>query len=115
MSLVLDLLSWICLLGGAFFCITAGLGLLRMPDFYSRSHAGGVMDSLGLGLMVLGMLLQVEHWLVAAKLLMIFIFVFATGPASIHALAHAALLSGHEPLLSDEPQSQTKEGASSIS
>lgn len=99
MSMVLDLLSWLLILGGSFFCLTAGLGLLRLPDFFCRTHAGGVMDSLGMGLLFAGMALQAPDYIVVIKLVFIYIFVLLTGPAAIHALARAAVHSGEIPLL----------------
>ena len=41
-SLLLDILSWFCLLAGGLFCVIGALGLLRMPHFYTRAHAAGV-------------------------------------------------------------------------
>ena len=70
MSLLLDVLSWACMLAGSFFCVLGAVGLLRMPDFYTRVHAASVVDTLGAGLMLLGMLLQAGATLVGAKLLM---------------------------------------------
>jgi len=98
-SALLDLLSWLLLLAGGFFCITGGLGLLRLPDFYSRSHGGGVLDSLGALLTLAGLALQANHYMVVVKLAMIYMFLFVTGPAAIHALARAALLAGLKPQL----------------
>jgi multicomponent Na+:H+ antiporter subunit G len=99
MTLLLELLSWACLLGGGFFCITGGLGLLRLPDFYSRSHGGGVLDSLGVALILLGLAFQAPNYLVAIKLALIFVFLLLTGPTAIHALARAALFAGLKPHL----------------
>ena len=50
MSLWIDALSWICLVAGGFFCIVGALGLVRMPDFYTRMHAASVIETLGAGL-----------------------------------------------------------------
>jgi len=103
MSLLLEILSWIFIVSGSFFCVTAGLGLLRLPDFFSRTHAGGVMDSLGVGLLFVAMALQAPGYLVIIKLVFIYIFVLLTGPAAIHALTRAAVHSGEIPLLPNEP------------
>lgn len=102
MSAALDLASWICLLAGGFFCIAGGLGLLRMPEFYTRMHAASVNDTLGAGLVLLGLLLQAGWTLVAAKLVIIGLLIFFTSPAATHALARAALGCGVEPLLHRE-------------
>ncbi|OOZ39515.1 sodium:proton antiporter [Solemya pervernicosa gill symbiont] len=102
MSAVIDLASWICLLGGGFLCITGGVGLLRFPDFFSRVHAVGVTETLAAPLLLLGVMLQMGFTLDAAKLLMVLVFVLATNPTASHAMAKAALHGGHKPQLADD-------------
>ena len=63
--------SWIALLAGTFFCVVGGVGLLRMPDFWARTHAAGLTDTLGAGLILLGLMIQGGATLVTLKLLMI--------------------------------------------
>lgn len=113
MSLLLDILSWIFILAGSFFCVTAGLGLLRLPDFFCRTHAGGIMDSLGMGLLFVGMGLQAPDYLVVVKLFFIYVFVLLTGPAAIHALTRAAVHSGELKLLPDDASAGNDGGESS--
>ena len=105
MSLGVDVLSWFCLLAGGAFCAIGGLGLVRMPDFYTRMHAASVTDTLGAGLMLLGMMLQAGASLVTVKLVMIGLLIFFASPTATHALAKAARARGLEPLLSsgEEP------------
>ncbi|MEO6363544.1 MAG: monovalent cation/H(+) antiporter subunit G [Caldimonas sp.] len=107
MNLWVDALSWACLVAGGFFCIVGALGMLRMPDFYTRMHAASVVDTLGAALVLLGLVLQAGATLVSAKLGMIGLLLFFTSPTAAHALARAALARGLEPVLA--PQ----EGASS--
>jgi multicomponent Na+:H+ antiporter subunit G len=99
MSGALDLASWILLVAGGLACVVGGIGMLRMPDFYTRVHAASVHDTLGAGLVLLGLLLQAGWTLVAAKLVVIGLLIFFTSPAATHALAKAALGRGVEPLL----------------
>jgi multicomponent Na+:H+ antiporter subunit G len=99
MSLVLDLASWMLLVAGSLFCVVGALGLIRMPDFYTRVHAASVTDTLGAGLILLGLMLQAGLTLVSAKLAIIGLLVFFTSPAASHALVRAALGRGLEPLL----------------
>lgn len=94
MSILLDVISWVLLLLGGFFCITAGLGLLRMPDFFTRAHAASILDSMGAGLILLGLALQAPNYLVALKLLFIFFFLLITSLAAIHALALTVNVAG---------------------
>lgn len=99
MSLVIDALSWACLVAGGLFCAVGALGLLRMPDFYTRMHAASVTDTLGAGLILLGLILQAGVTLVAAKLVMIGLLLFFTGPVAAHALSKAAMMRGLAPKL----------------
>ncbi len=101
MSAIADIASWVCLVAGGFFCLVGGIGLLRMPDFYTRMHAASVTETLGAGLILLGLLIQAGITLVGAKLLMIGLLIFFTSPAASHALAKAALSRGLQPLLAN--------------
>ena len=58
MQLLVDSLSWVCLVGGGVFLIAGAIGILRFPDFYSRLHALGVCDTMGAGLMLLGLIFR---------------------------------------------------------
>ena len=102
MSTWLDAMSWLCLVLGGTFCVIGAVGLIRMPDFYTRMHAASVIDTLGAGLILLGLLLQAGLTLVAAKLLMIALLIFFASPTATHALARAAMLRGLQPSLADE-------------
>jgi len=97
--MIVDVLSWICLLLGCAACIIGGLGLLRLPDFYSRMHGGGITDTLGAGLVLLGLMFQAGLTMVTVKLAMILVVLLITSPTSTHAVGKAALISG---LKSDE-------------
>ena len=97
MSILLDLASWLLLVAGGLACAIAGLGMLRMPDFYTRIHAASVSDAVGAGLILAGLLLQAGSVLVALKLLVVGLLIFFTSPAAAHALARAALHRGLEP------------------
>lgn len=108
MSLLVDLLSGLCLLLGAGFCLVGAIGLLRMPDFYTRMHAASVTETLGAGFILLGLLLQAGFTLVAAKLLMVGLLIFFASPTASHALARAALLSGVKPRLANQEDASSK-------
>lgn len=113
-ALIADILSWVCIAGGSLALLTGGIGVLRLPDFYTRMHAAGITDTMGAGLFILGMILQSGDWLVAVKLLLILVFLFFTSPTSTFALAHAALTSGVKPHLAetgDEEAPQTEESS----
>lgn len=99
MSAVLDALSAACLLAGAFFCVVGAIGLVRMPDLYTRMHAASVTETLGAYLLLAGFMLQSGWTLVSAKLAIIGLLVFFASPAATHALALAAWTRGVAPLL----------------
>ncbi len=89
MSVIADLISGACLLAGAFFAVLGGIGLIRMPDCYTRMHAASVTETLGTGLLLFGLLLRTDFGLVAAKIVMLGLIVFFTSPTASHALARA--------------------------
>lgn len=99
MSTVIDIASWVLLAAGGFFSVVGALGLVRMPDFFTRMHAASVTDTLGAGLVLLGLMLQAGWTLVMVKLVFIGLLIFFTSPASTHALARAAIARGLKPLL----------------
>lgn len=108
MKLLIDLLSWASIVVGGIFCIVGAVGMLRMPDFYTRVHAASLVDTLGAGFILFGLLLQAGFTLVAVKLLMLGLLIFFASPTATHALARAALLRGLRPLLADEEEPTSK-------
>ena len=109
MSLLLDILSWLLILSGAFFALTAAVGLIRLPEFFSRTHSAGILDTLGAGLMLLGFGLQSGFSLVTVKLALVLGFILFTGPTAAHALARSALHSGVRPRASDQGRGEPSE------
>jgi multicomponent Na+:H+ antiporter subunit G len=99
MELVLDLISWGFILSGSFFLIVSGVGILRMPDVFTRLHAAGIADTMGADLILTGLLFQSGFSLVSAKIILILVFLFLTSPVSTHAVARAALQGGVKPIL----------------
>ena len=94
MSGLLDGVSWIALLAGALFCIVSAVGVLRMPDMFTRAHAAGITDTMGAAFILVGLMFQAGPGLVSLKLLTILIFLFVTSPAATHALVKAAYSRG---------------------
>ena len=105
MSTLVDIASWACLLAGGSFCIIGSIGLNRMPDFFPRMHAASVTDTLGAGLLLLGLILQAGWTLVMVKLVFIGLMIFFASPTATHALAKAALARGLRPQLHEEDSS----------
>jgi multicomponent Na+:H+ antiporter subunit G len=97
MALLADLVSWICLLAGSAMALIGALGLLRLPDVFARMHGAGIIDTLGLGLILVGLMFQAGFSLITVKLILIFVFVLYTSPTTTHALAQACLYGGVRP------------------
>lgn len=96
---VRNVLTVISLAGGLFFVLAGAVGVIRLPDFYTRLHAAGMTDTLGAELILFGLILQADGWQVIAKLLLVAFFLFVTSPTATHAVAHAAYKAGEKPLL----------------
>lgn len=96
--MILDLLSWACLIGGGLLSLTGGIGIHRLPDFYSRLHAAGITDTLCAALILLGLAFQAGLALATVKLFLVFIFLFFTSPTAAHSLAKAAMHGGLVPV-----------------
>jgi multicomponent Na+:H+ antiporter subunit G len=111
-DLVADILTWILLIAGSLLLLITGLGLLRLPDLYTRIHAGGMADTLATFLIFVGLALQSGFTLITVKLLLVIVFVFFTSPTASYALAHGSFVAGLKPKLDgfgpDEETDDTK-------
>jgi multicomponent Na+:H+ antiporter subunit G len=87
---MIDVLSSLLILAGLFFYLAGSIGLLRLPDLYSRLHALTKADNLGLGLLIAGLALQAQDVLIAFKLLLIWLAVLAASATSAHLIARQA-------------------------
>jgi multicomponent Na+:H+ antiporter subunit G len=103
MSLAVEIASWALILAGSFFTLVGALGLVRMPDIFTRMHAASVTDTAGAGLLMFGMMLQAGFGLTTLKLLILLGLFLFTGPVVTHALAQTCLHEKIEPLLAEEP------------
>lgn len=82
---------------GAFFYLVGAIGIYRMPDVFTRMHAASVSETLGVGLLLIGMMFLAGLTLVTLKLAIILGIIFFTSPMATHALAQAALHEGIKP------------------
>lgn len=94
MSQVLEILSWVTMLSGSAVLLITGLGVLTLPDYYSRGHAVAITDTLGAALILAGLVTQAGLSLISAKLVLIMVFLVITGPVASHTLAKTAHLHG---------------------
>lgn len=90
MTALLDLFSIAAIAGGGFFYLAGTLGLLRFPDAYTRLHALTKADNLGLALVVLGLLPQMDGLLAAAKLVLVWLLVLVSSAAVSQLIARSA-------------------------
>jgi len=90
-------LAALLLISGASFALIGGIGLVRLPDLFSRMHGSGITDTLGAGLILSGLSLLAGWSLITVKLIGVFFFLLVTSPTSTHALARAALAEGVRP------------------
>ena len=88
---MIDLLSSILIVAGLFFYLAGSIGLLRLPDIYSRLHALTKADNLGLGLLIFGIAIHAQDLLTALKLLLIWLALLAASTASAQMIARHAL------------------------
>ncbi|MEA2078344.1 MAG: monovalent cation/H(+) antiporter subunit G [Pseudomonadota bacterium] len=98
-----------CLLAGAFFAISGGVGILRFPDFFTRIHATGVTDTICAGLILVGLMFQAGWSVALLKLFLILTLLLLTSPTATHAIARAALHGKLKPVLDPpgEPSSKS--------
>jgi multicomponent Na+:H+ antiporter subunit G len=90
-----DLFSIACIVLGCFFCLAGTIGLLRLPDVFTRLHALTKADNLGLGLIVLGAIVQTSDWMVALKLVLIWGLVMIASATVAHLIARRAFQQMH--------------------
>ena len=98
MEMVLSWLSGISLLLGTVALIVGALGLVRLPNLFSRIHAVGMMDTAGVAFITLGMLIHEGFSLISVKLAVVGVFLFFTSPIATHAVAQVAHRSGFSPV-----------------
>tara|TARA_B110000467_G_C18068485_1_gene340022 strand:+ start:157 stop:498 length:342 start_codon:yes stop_codon:yes gene_type:complete len=102
MDIIINISGALFLLVGSFLCISGGVGLLRFPDFYTRMHAVGVTDTLGAGMILIGLMFYSPDFLTFSKLVMILLLTLLIGPTTSHVLAKAAMHNNLMPKLQQE-------------
>lgn len=95
--MILEIVSSVLVIAGAIFAVIGGVGIVRLPDFFSRIHGAGITDTLGAGLILTGLMFLSPDWTVTVKLVAILVLLWITSPTATHALANAALETGLRP------------------
>ncbi|MBU2510586.1 monovalent cation/H(+) antiporter subunit G [bacterium] len=111
----MDFIVIALLISGLAFFTGGAVGIIRFPDFYSRLHPAGKLDTAGLLLTMSGMALYTLHDLssnsifTAIKIMIIVISVFITSPTATHAIIDAGFIAGLKPWTKDN-SSTVEEG-----
>ena len=108
MDFFLPYLSGLSLAIGTLALVVGSLGLIRLPDVFSRIHAVGMMDTAGVGFIVLGMMIHEGFSLISVKLAAVAVFLFFTSPIATHAVAQVAHKSGFSPVATGAATSTKK-------
>lgn len=87
---------------GAFFGLVAAVGLVRLPDVYTRTHAASKSDTLGAMLALAGVALAIQANSATVKTVFLLLFMFVTNPTAAHAVARAARDQGIDPWTADD-------------
>ena len=105
----------ILLTGGLFFFLAGIIGIIRFPDFYSRMHPAGMLDTMGLLLSMLGIAVYVlfHHFsylsvFACLKILLIVVFVYITSPIASHAIMDAGVRAGLRPWIQENRTKEEK-------
>ena len=102
-----DVVTAISFAAGSIFILIGAIGIVRLPDFWSRLHAAGVIDTAGAELILFGMMFQTGWDIATIKLILIAFFIFITSPTATHAVSNAAFVAGLRPL--DMKKDETEE------
>ena len=90
MEYLSEIFSWIFILLGSFLILVGSIGLIRLPDFWSRLHGASITDTGGVLFLLIGMIIQAGSIWIFLKLVAIGIFLFVSSPTASHAIANAA-------------------------
>ena len=114
-NVILDIVSWVLILSGTFFVVTGAIGLVRLPDVYTRMHGAGLVDTLGAVLFLAGLIVQGGFTLISVKLGLIIVLLFFTSPTSSYALANVLRSQGVRAQAAGEdlPEEKAEEGSTS--
>jgi multicomponent Na+:H+ antiporter subunit G len=90
MTAAAEILAGLCLLAGGAFALAAGIGLVRLPEVFTRMHASTKAGTMGVGLIVVALALTTDSVAVASKAVGCALFLLGTGPIGAHLIGRAA-------------------------
>ena len=107
----MNIIATVLIITGLLFFLIGTIGILRLPDFFTRAHAAGKCDSLACVLVIIGVAVfnlsdpSLANVLVSIKILFIAVFVFVASPTATHAIMEASLLVGVKPWVKEKKRS----------
>ncbi|MEW6486418.1 MAG: monovalent cation/H(+) antiporter subunit G [Thermodesulfobacteriota bacterium] len=104
MTLLQETLAVVFLAAGGAFMLVGSIGIVRLPDFYTRTHAASKIDTMGIMLLLAGLAFHEGMTLSTGKLVLLIVFVAVANPVGSHALARSALRFGLKPWYAGEPK-----------
>ena len=102
----MEIISYSFVIAGLFFMGLTALGLLRLPDFFTRAHAASKSETLGISLILIGLMFESGASLTTFKIALVIIFVFLANPVSSHLLTRSAIKNGIVPWYKNEQNPQ---------
>ena len=108
--MLIALIVIVCVIAGLVFFAGGTVGILRFPDFYSRLHPAGKLDTMGALLALFGLAvyqlfpLTLGSVLTGLKLILIVVFVFLASPTATHAIVDAGVRAGLAPWKKGDPR-----------
>ncbi len=94
MKSIADIFTIVAVVAGAFFFLAGTVGLLRFPDTFTRLHALTKADNLGLGLVVIGLLPQMDGVMAGLKLILVWLMVLLASATVSQLIARAVRRGG---------------------
>ncbi|MFL2836157.1 MAG: monovalent cation/H(+) antiporter subunit G [Alphaproteobacteria bacterium] len=91
MGIVTSYLSNLMLITGSLFLLIGAIGLIRMPDVFTRMHAASIMETAGASLIIIGLIINTGFTIVSLKLIVIMLAIFYISSVATHALARACI------------------------
>ena len=103
-----SILTIVFVVAGIFFLLVGSIGIIRLPDFYSRTHATSKSDTLGMILIIIGLIIFEGLTINSGKLVLVLLFILLANPIGAHALARAAYNAGLNPLFPDNKKDKSE-------
>ena len=99
---IINIISLTLMAVGSFFMLSGSLGILRMPDFFTRVHPSALIDSFGAPLVLVGAAIHFGFSFLTLKIILLVFLLLITHPTATHALCQAALKGKLKPLIKDK-------------